>query len=132
MIRAAIVIGLVVAVLYRLFELFRTAPAVRSLSGPEDVQSNLGDESAAEAFEKAERLRWSRALGIPVSAVDFDLIDEYARAQGGPDNWEGFSSSDGSKASGLGWPTPCGPTDDPRIYCPNLLDQLQSLENPDV
>jgi hypothetical protein len=99
--------------------MFGARGRVRSLSTPGSVQAELGDESAVAQWEAQERQRWASALGIAPGSVDFTVIEEHAKGGNGPDNWPR-----------LGWPTPCGPSDDPQKHCdlPTLTAALSGAE----
>lgn len=51
---------------------------------------------------------WANTLGTSITWMyrNLDQVEDWAYASGAPDDW-----------SARGWPTACGPSDDPRRYC---------------
>lgn len=102
--------GALVAVVVMYWIKGESRAALSGFPQPRPARTDTGT-SSAEYIEGTDylavtRRRWATALSIEDDEVDFDAIEEQAYAAGAPDDWER-----------LGWPTPCGPRDQPRRYC---------------
>lgn len=86
----------------------RPSTEVGSLTG-EDGEVATGAD--LQALEQQQRAEWAKALGVAADKLpDLDYLEDEAYDQGSPANW-----------ASLGWPTPCGPAEEPRRYCKGVL-----------
>lgn len=68
-----------------------------------ETVGSLGDLSEVR---KEDQRDWAPWLGVAPGIIDPGFVQDAAEAQGGSPDWVS-----------LGWPTPCGPQDDPVKFC---------------
>ena len=113
------------AVVVGLWLLFRRDAAAAQTDDGGTGESTATFAPGTTDFTAATRARWAKALGVSLDALPaLDALEDEAYAAGAPDDW-----------AAIGWPTPCGPDDEPRRYCSagfstmGLPSWLQKLTN---
>jgi len=77
-----------------------------------DLQNLTTGETYDTASAEAQAVTtWANTLGTSVSWMyrNLDRVEEWAYSMGAPDDW-----------AAQGWPTACGPANDPKRHCAGL------------